>query len=100
MTEQHTLWVVDECPDSGGFATIRPNDGGPHGDTDVQPIATVYLDAHARLIAAAPELLAALEPLLATGNLLYGVAKVVRREYEIAADQARAVLAKAGKETL
>lgn len=46
------LWTVDGYPGSGGFATIRPADGSPHGDTEAQPIATVYLDAHARLIAA------------------------------------------------
>lgn len=34
---------IDDCPDADGFTTIRPElPGSPHGDTDAQPIATVY----------------------------------------------------------
>ena len=63
MTEQHTLarWTVDECSSANAFYTIRLTDGSPNGNTASQPIATVYDLDHARLIAAAPELLAALE---------------------------------------
>ena len=61
-------WKVDSCPDPNGFATIRPVDPWapdcPHGDTSVDPIATVYNDDHARLIAKAPQLLKALSDLL------------------------------------
>jgi hypothetical protein len=35
-------WVVDECPNDSGHWTIRFADGSPNGDTDRQPIATVY----------------------------------------------------------
>lgn len=37
------LWIVDECPDADGNFTIRIADGSPNGNTDEQPIATVYL---------------------------------------------------------
>ena len=62
MTTQHTPgpWTVDQCPAATGAITVRPADGTEHGDTDAQPIATVYQEDHARLIAAAPELLAIL----------------------------------------
>ena len=53
-------WHVDECPDADGFFTIRPP-----ADIDAQPIATVYTGADAALIAAAPDLLAALRDVVA-----------------------------------
>lgn len=53
-------WNADEQPDAYGYGTIRPCDGTENGDTSAQPIATVYEYANARLIAAAPDLLAAL----------------------------------------
>jgi hypothetical protein len=34
--------VVDPCPDSGGNHTIRWADGSECGDTNRQPVATVY----------------------------------------------------------
>ncbi len=37
-----TPWVVDAVSDANGYRTIRTDDGSIHGDTDVQPIATVY----------------------------------------------------------
>ena len=52
-------WVVDECPDASGNLTIREDDGTPNGDTETC-IATAYESANARLIAAAPDMLAAL----------------------------------------
>ena len=57
MIEQHTpgRWTMDKCPDAHGFSTIRPSDGSINGDTDAQPIATVYRPDHALLIATAPE---------------------------------------------
>lgn len=54
-------WWVDECPDASGFHTIRLADGSPNGDTSLQPVATVYEEEHAHLIASAPALLEALE---------------------------------------
>lgn len=50
-------WKIDECLSPGGFYTIRPYDGTPNGNTEAQPIATVYREEDARLIAAAPDLL-------------------------------------------
>jgi len=35
-------WIVDPCPDANGYWTIRIDDGSEHGDTEEQPIATVY----------------------------------------------------------
>ena len=36
------LVVVDNCPDAKGFMTLRWADGSDNGNTDVQPIATIY----------------------------------------------------------
>lgn len=58
--EKQTSWVVDECYDAADNVTIRPADSEGEPDTDVEPIATVYEDGAANLIAAAPDLLAAL----------------------------------------
>ena len=62
MTER---WQEDDCRNADGFTTIRHVDPKapdcPHGDTSVQPIATVYDDEHCAVIAAAPHLLEALE---------------------------------------
>ena len=41
---------ADECLNPNGFTTIRPYDGSPNGDTDKQPIATVYDPGHAQAI--------------------------------------------------
>ena len=35
-------WIVDPCPDANGFHTIRIADGSEHGNTEEQPIATVF----------------------------------------------------------
>ena len=59
-------FTVDKCPDAGGgFVTIRMADGSPNGNIESQPIATVYKLDYAKLLAAAPDLLAALEMFLA-----------------------------------
>lgn len=42
---------IDECPDAMGNAILRLHDGTPNGDTESQPVATVYGD-HAERIAA------------------------------------------------
>lgn len=57
-------WQADECEDANGFTTIREGDGTPNGALHTDPIATVYRDANARLIAAAPDLLEACKSLL------------------------------------
>lgn len=57
-------WTADECTDANDFVTIRPADGSPNGDTDADPIATVYDEEHAGLVAAAPALLAMLKRVL------------------------------------
>jgi hypothetical protein len=89
MKTKHTPepWIADECFDASGFITIRVADGTPNGDADEQPIATVYSEAHARLIAAAPELLEALKRLLDPS-----LKKDIREADEA---RARAVVAKA-----
>lgn len=35
-------WIVDPCPDAYGNWTIRLDDGSENGDTDSNPVATVY----------------------------------------------------------
>jgi hypothetical protein len=54
-------YTIDECRDAQGFVTIRRFDGSPNGDTEAQPIATVYVESAAPLFAASPDMLAALE---------------------------------------
>lgn len=56
-------WTIDECPDANGNTTIRTYDGTPNGDTEAEPIATVYGE-HAVLVCCAPRLLEALEAIL------------------------------------
>ena len=64
---KHTLtpWHMDECEDAAGFCTIRRHDGTQNGDTDGQPIATVYQPEDAEMIVCAvnahAETLAALQ---------------------------------------
>jgi hypothetical protein len=43
--------TIDPTTDSNGFFTLRPSDGSPHGDTDEQPIATVFDESNAKIIA-------------------------------------------------
>lgn len=57
-------WQHDDCLSAAGHITIRQADHSPHGNTEAEPIATVYRAEDARLIAAAPELAAALADLL------------------------------------
>lgn len=61
MTHTPGPWSIDKCPDANGFATVRVADGSEHGDLDAPVIATVYAEPHATLIAAAPQMLAALK---------------------------------------
>lgn len=55
---KYSSLIVDQCEDAQGNITIRKNDGSENGDTDSQPVATVYEPEYAKIIAAAPELLA------------------------------------------
>jgi hypothetical protein len=40
-------WVVDDAKDAAGRFTIRLADGTIHGNTEMQPIATVFQEQHA-----------------------------------------------------
>ena len=62
MTTKHTPgpWQEDDCRDAYGGTTIRLRDDTPHGNTNAEPIATVYRDEDATLIASTPDLLEAL----------------------------------------
>ena len=79
MIEQHTpgRWTMDKCPDAHGFSTIRPSDGSINGDTDAQPIATVYRPDHALLIATAPETAAERDRLRAVNAAMLAALKAV-----------------------
>src|ERR1700749_2267266 len=65
MNAKHTPgpWIIDCAGDMDGYSTVRVADGSENGRIETQPIATIYADADAHLIAAAPELLAALAEL-------------------------------------
>lgn len=41
---------VDECSDANGFYTLRWADGTPNGDTQSQPLATIFDYEVAQLI--------------------------------------------------
>lgn len=61
-----TSWQADDCPDAHGFTTIRRAlAGSPHGDTESQPIATVYDDRDVPLIVEAHAMLEALRGIYA-----------------------------------
>lgn len=51
-TTMHTPlpWQIDECLDADDNATIRRSDGTSNGNTEEQPIATVFLYPDAELI--------------------------------------------------
>lgn len=59
IADAELAWVVDECQDANGFWTIRLADGTENGNTDAQPIATVFD-------------LAIAEHIVATHNLMLG----------------------------
>lgn len=86
------MWKVDECADANGFATIRPDDGSANGDTDAQPLATVYDWNAARIMAAAPAMLAALE---ASEGVLSWLADQGNAAAPGVRDMVRAAIAKA-----
>jgi len=43
-------WIVDPISDANGFHSIRIDDGTENGDTDAQPVATVYKEEDAQKI--------------------------------------------------
>jgi hypothetical protein len=91
-----TKWTVDVAPDAAGFRTIRPADGTCYGDTDQQPIATVYTEQHAPLIAAAPDLLAALDACVeGMRDTFERMGGTGYQKAVAASEQARAAIAKA-----
>lgn len=53
--------VVDPCPDAYGHWTIRVANGTENGDTEAQPIATVYSEDMADRLALSGTLLAGIE---------------------------------------
>lgn len=100
MTTQHTPgpWQCDDCLSANGFTTINRADDTPHGNTDEQPVATVYADADACLIAAAPDLLAALRDIVdLQGKTANGLplSENEVRDWAVANHTARAAIAKA-----
>ena len=62
-------WTVDECLDAQGFSTIRHSDGTGNGNTELGPVATVYTEKHATLIASAPAMYEALKAVYAVLNV-------------------------------
>ena len=50
MTTKAEFWVIDDCPDANGYATIRVDDGTENGDTSKEPIATVFDWCNAEMI--------------------------------------------------
>ena len=94
-------WTVDECEDARGFFTIRPHDGTPNGDFEADPIATVYDANHAHLVAAVPEMLAALKRLETAAqnrdNVMGDLCRLLDAKAELlaAAAAARDIIAKA-----
>jgi len=53
LKKQATIqpWTVDECPDALEYYTIRRHDGTPNGNTREYPVATVFRETDAQLIA-------------------------------------------------
>lgn len=92
-------WVVDFCPDADGHSTIRVANGEPNGNTDVEPIATVYEGKDATLIAVAPELANILtrltEKVERANSIQHGGGKVLAEDwselYQLT-NEARAIL--------
>lgn len=91
-------WTVDECPDASGFHTVRSADGTPNGNTEAEPIATVYEESDAALIAAAPDLLALVRKLcdVAEETTKDIIAFDGAHSLDSAIDAARALLARLG----
>jgi hypothetical protein len=90
-------WVIDACEDACGNLTVRRADGTEHGNTEQEPISTVYSPHDASLIAAAPDLLEALREINA--EVTEDNAGLTRYEYEqivlTICDIARTAIAKA-----
>ena len=90
-------WVIDACEDACGNLTVRRADGTEHGNTEQEPISTVYSPHDASLIAAAPDLLEALREIYA--EVTEDNAGLTRDDYESIVltirDVASAAIAKA-----
>ena len=107
LDHKHTMknrpWIDDPCADANGHTTIRSADGSKCGDTDVEPIATVYDEKHACLIAAAPEMVSFMSRMVSNSREIVrlstaeNVSRDMLFEYQRCLDEARAILALAGK---
>ena len=42
INRMRKAWIVDNCPDANGNWTIRLDNGTENGDTESEPVATVY----------------------------------------------------------
>lgn len=89
-------WTADACPDAQGFWTIRPNDGTEHGDTEMNPVATVHAEKSVvELICAAPETAAERDALRVTLKEIAQLAMAAPRQ-RATADYLDAILKKTG----
>jgi len=86
QSHSHQQLTADDCPDANGAITIRLADVDcPHGNTEAQPVATVYDAKYADLFAAAPDMLEALKQCVVIMNHTGGMRDTVERaEAEIA----------------
>ena len=66
-----TDWTVDVELDANQYSTIRIANGTCYGDTEREPIATVYDADHAKMIAVVPEFLETLREFVSDVETAY-----------------------------
>lgn len=77
-------YTTDECPEANGFTTIRRANGECNGDTEAQPIATVYREKDARLLAASWEMREALEKaMLVINDFMPNIGRCALQRYDL-----------------